>query len=84
MDISRDRLFEATQLALSRSRAVILAGPRQRGKSTLAASLLPRDGLHWFDLENPVDVQRLQQPMTLLTALRAAAPVKHPGGSCTT
>jgi uncharacterized protein len=77
MDIARHGLLEATQLALSRSRAVILAGPRQSGKSTLAARLVPRYGARWFDLENPVDVQRLHQPMTALTALRAAAPVLH-------
>ena len=53
---------------------MVLAGPRQSGKSTLAASLMPRNGPRWFDLENPVDLQRLQQPMTALTALSQAQP----------
>jgi uncharacterized protein len=71
MDVPRQRLRAEVQTALGRSRAVVLAGPRQSGKSTLAASLVPRDGPRWFDLENPVDLQRLQEPLTALTALQA-------------
>lgn len=73
MTLHRTRLQAQVQQALARSRAVVLAGPRQSGKSTLAASLVPRGGAHWFDLEDPVDRQRLQQPMTAITALRALA-----------
>ncbi len=69
MDIPRRRLQCRVRHALARSRAVVLAGPRQSGKSTLAASLVPRGGARWFDHENPVDQQRLKQPMTALTAL---------------
>ncbi|MDO9072892.1 MAG: ATP-binding protein [Rubrivivax sp.] len=72
MNITRARLQTQVQRALGRARAVVLAGPRQSGKSTLAASLVPRGGARWFDLEDPVDQQRLQQPMTALTALSAA------------
>lgn len=70
MNIVRSRLQAQVQRALARSRAVVLAGPRQSGKSTLAASLVPRGGARWFDLENPVDLQRLEQPITVLTALQ--------------
>lgn len=73
MNIVRPRLQAQVRRALGRSRAVVLAGPRQSGKSTLAASLVPRGGARWFDLENPVDLQRLQEPMTAITALRALA-----------
>jgi predicted AAA+ superfamily ATPase len=73
MDIVRNRLQAQVQRALARSRAVVLAGPRQSGKSTLAASLVARTGSRWFDLENPVDLQRLQEPMTALTTLQAQA-----------
>lgn len=69
MDIPRERLQAQVLGALARSRAVVLAGPRQSGKSTLAAGLVPRGGARWFDLEDPVDLQRLEQPMTALTAL---------------
>jgi uncharacterized protein len=71
MQFSRTRLRQQVQRALTRSRAVVLAGPRQSGKTTLAASLVSRDSPRWFDLENPVDLQRLQEPLTGLTALRA-------------
>ena len=74
MDIPRTRLQAQVHRALARSRAVVLAGPRQSGKSTLAASLVPRGGAGWFDLEDPVDLQRLQEPMLAITALR------NPGG----
>ncbi|KNZ34068.1 MAG: hypothetical protein AD742_01130 [Methylibium sp. NZG] len=72
MNIVRRRLHAQIRQALGRSRAVVLAGPRQSGKSTLAASLVARGGARWFDLENPVDQQRLLEPMTVLTALRAS------------
>ncbi len=69
MNIARRTLQAQVRRALGRSRAVVLAGPRQSGKSTLAASLVPRGGARWFDLEDPVDQQRLLQPVTALTAL---------------
>ena len=73
MNIVRSRLQAQVERALARSRAVVLAGPRQSGKSTLAASLVPRGGARWFDLESPVDLQRLEQPITVLTALQQAS-----------
>ena len=81
MDIPRKRLQSQVLGALARSRAVVLAGPRQSGKSTLAAGLMPRGGARWFDLENPVDLQRLQQPMTALTALLDAPPAADPAAA---
>ena len=81
MDIPRKRLQSQVLGALARSRAVVLAGPRQSGKSTLAAGLVPRGGARWFDLENPVDLQRLQQPMTALTALLDMHPAADPAAA---
>jgi predicted AAA+ superfamily ATPase len=72
VNIDRKTLQAQVRRALGRSRAVVLAGPRQSGKSTLAASLVPRGGVRWFDLEDPVDQQRLRQPMTALTSLAGA------------
>ena len=69
--LERQSLQQEVRVALARSRAVVLAGPRQSGKSTLAAQLVQRDGPFWFDLENPLDRQRLAQPMTALTPLVA-------------
>ena len=71
MAITRHRLLAHLRRALGRSRAVVLAGPRQSGKSTLAAALVPRGGARWFDLEHPVDRDRLLQPMTALAPLAA-------------
>lgn len=71
MQFSRTRLRQQVQRALARSRAVVLAGPRQSGKTTLAAGLVSRDSPRWLDLENPVDLQRLQEPLTGLSALQA-------------
>ncbi len=75
MEVARHRLLAQVHQALGRSRAVVLAGPRQSGKSTLASQVVQRDSARWFDLENPVDRQRLQQPMTALTSLASLTSV---------
>lgn len=46
-----------------------LLGPRQCGKTTLAHILAQREPCELFDLENPVDVQRLSAPKTALQGL---------------
>jgi uncharacterized protein len=69
--VARSRLQARLQRALGRARAVVLAGPRQTGKSTLAAMQVPRRGARWFDLEHPVDRDRLRQPLTALEPLAA-------------
>ncbi len=46
-----------------------LLGPRQCGKTTLARFLAGREPSTFFDLENPVDLQRLSAPMTALQNL---------------
>lgn len=46
-----------------------LLGPRQCGKTTLARTLIERDGGTFFDLESPVDRQRLAAPLTALERL---------------
>ncbi len=55
--------------ALARSRAVVLAGPRQSGKTTLARKLASKPSTNYFDLENPLDARRLEQPMATLERL---------------
>jgi predicted AAA+ superfamily ATPase len=68
--IDRPALRARLDRALSRSRAVVLAGPRQSGKTTLARSVLAPHSPHYFDLENPLDAGRLDQPMSTLGALQ--------------
>jgi uncharacterized protein len=68
-DIPRPALAIATRRALARGRVVLLAGPRQAGKTTLARRIVPPASPAYFDLENPVDLARLAEPMTALSRL---------------
>ena len=65
----RTELLAAVRKALARSRAVVLAGPRQSGKTTLARMLLDPGSPQYFDLENPLDEGRLEQPWDTLSRL---------------
>src|SRR3984957_18510203 len=62
--------------------AVALLGPRQCGKTTLARQLAAGSKSTYFDLENPIDLARLSQPMTALASLRGPVGVdevkRHP------
>jgi len=68
--INRPAILNAIQQALERSRVVALIGPRQSGKTTLAREFVPGDSLNYFDLEDPVSLARLEEPMTALRGLR--------------
>ena len=68
--IERPTLQHTLQEALARSRVVALIGPRQCGKTTLARRFVPPDSVNYFDLEDPVSLARLDQPMTALSGLR--------------
>ena len=46
-----------------------LLGPRQCGKTTLARFIAEQETSTVFDLENPVDIQRLSAPMQALKDL---------------
>ncbi len=52
--------------------AVAILGPRQVGKTTLARMFLEQNyptNFHFFDLENPLDLARLENPMLTLSKL---------------
>jgi len=68
--IDRPDLTTYVRNALGRSRAVGLIGPRQVGKTTLARSFLPPGSPNYFDLEDPLDLERMAQPMTAIEPLR--------------
>ena len=70
MQISRPALTAAIRTALRRSPVVVLTGPRQCGKTTLAREFLAEDSLNYFDLEDPASLSRLDEPMTALRSLR--------------
>ena len=67
--IKRTLLEIAIRKALGRSRGVILIGPRQSGKSTLAQKFLSRESPNYFDLEYPPNAQRLEQAVHTLEHL---------------
>ena len=67
--IERKKTKSAIKTALKRSRVVVLLGPRQCGKTTLARQFVPPDSLNYFDLEDPFSITRLDQPMTTLQKL---------------
>lgn len=68
--VNRSRVLESIRAALDRSPVVVLTGPRQCGKTTLARELLREDDPGYFDLEDPVSLARLDEPMTALAPLR--------------
>ena len=70
MLIDRATLCARLKLALGRSRAVVLLGPRQAGKTTLARSLVAPDSGRYFDLEDPTVEAEFAAPMSLLRDLR--------------
>jgi hypothetical protein len=61
--------LQDVQTGLRRSRVVALIGPRQSGKTTLARQIVPPNSLNYFDLEDPVSLLRLEEPMTALRDL---------------
>jgi len=65
----RPHLQQTIERALARSRVVALIGPRQCGKTTMARQFVPADSLNYFDLEDPISLARLDQPMTALQGL---------------
>lgn len=70
MRIDRQRLREAISAAIRRSRGVVLVGPRQVGKTTLARSFVSADSPNYFDLEDPRVEAQFEAPLTLLEGLR--------------
>jgi len=72
--INRADFLRRVDLALKRSPIVALLGPRQCGKTTLAREvakqyLAKECQATFFDLESPVDQQRLQNPELMLSSL---------------
>ncbi len=67
--IPRTELRTRIDAALGRSPIVVLTGPRQCGKTTLARELLSADSENYFDLEDPASLARLDEPMTALRPL---------------
>lgn len=67
--IPRPRALERVERALKLNPIAALLGARQCGKTTLARGIADRTPCEFFDLEDPVDRQRLSAPKTALEGL---------------
>lgn len=67
--IERPAILATLNAALKRSRVVALLGPRQSGKTTLARQFVQASSANYFDLEDPISLARLNEPMTALKEL---------------
>ncbi len=67
--IRRSVILDTLRKALARSPIVVLVGPRQSGKTTIARQFVPEDSPNYFDLEDPASLARLDEPMTALGPL---------------
>lgn len=68
--IPRPEALSELRTALRRSRVVALVGPRQCGKTTLAREIVAPGSPNYFDLEDPVSLGALTEPLTALSPLR--------------
>lgn len=68
--IKRQELHDRVRKAMRRNPVVVLYGPRQCGKTTLARQISEAESAEYFDLEDPVSQRRLSEPMLALRGLR--------------
>jgi len=70
--MERPKYLKTIELHFRVHSACAILGPRQVGKTTLAKMFLQQDSpenFHFFDLENPLDLARLENPMLTLSKL---------------
>jgi hypothetical protein len=67
--VTRNRLLDTLHAALKRRPVVVLTGPRQCGKTTLARQILDPSEPTYFDLEDPRARALFEEPMTALEPL---------------
>jgi len=68
--VKRSSLIARIEDRFRSNPVVLLLGPRQCGKTTLARQFAATRKAEYFDLEAPADVNRLRQPMTALELLQ--------------
>lgn len=71
MKIDRFTYFKKVKNLLKKFPVVALMGSRQSGKTTLARQIKEswEGPVHYFDLENPLDMARMEDPMLTLKNL---------------
>jgi predicted AAA+ superfamily ATPase len=62
------KMLKTVEEGLSRSPAVVLLGPRQTGKTTLAKAVGDAREAVYLDLERPSDLAKLSDAESFLTA----------------
>jgi hypothetical protein len=68
----RHKYLKTIEMLFKVNPVCAILGPRQVGKTTLAKAFLEGKGdgaFHFFDLENPIDLARLENPMLALSDL---------------
>lgn len=73
MEITRTKELALIESRFDTAPVVALLGPRQCGKTTLSlqfAGRHPKQPVHFFDLENPEDLRRLENPLLTLEPLQ--------------
>ena len=68
--IPRPQLIDRVESGLADNSVVVLLGPRQCGKTTLAREIAGKTDHEFFDLEAPADLARLSAPMLALEDLQ--------------
>ena len=68
--IQRPQYISLINELLASNPVVALLGPRQCGKTTLARLIETQSSSEYFDLENPLDLARLSNPMLALKKLK--------------
>ena len=61
--VDRHRLLQGTERRFRSNPIVLLVGPRQCGKTTLAREFAAGRKAEYFDLESPADFGRLAEPI---------------------
>jgi predicted AAA+ superfamily ATPase len=68
--VQRTELLRQVEYSLKRNPVTAILGPRQCGKTTLAREIGRQENAAYFDLEDPQDQARLDNPQLALEALR--------------
>jgi len=70
MDLIRHELIHRVAMTLRDYPVTALLGPRQCGKTTIARDFARRHRAEYFDLEDPVSLRRLSDPLRALSHVR--------------
>ena len=68
--ITREDLKAAIRTAIRRAQVTTVLGSRQCGKTTIAREIGGEAGAEFFDMEDPVSLKRLEEPMISLAGLK--------------